>query len=60
MHVAFRQVSDILYIEDTEGHRIQAEEVEKLCRIQSLLWKYRTEQQFSRFEWNGIKKLVTS
>ena len=49
----------ILYIEDTEGQRIQAEEVEKLCRLESLLRKYRTEQQFSRFEWNEIERFVT-
>ena len=40
------------HIEDTEGQRVQAEEVEKLCRIELLLRKYRTEQQFSRFEWS--------
>ena len=34
MHVAFRQESEFLHIEDTEGQRIQAEEVEKLCRIE--------------------------
>ena len=59
MHVAFRQELEILYIEDTEGHRIQAEEVEKLCRIHSLLREYRTQQQFSRFEWDEIERFVT-
>ena len=48
----------IFYIEDTEGHRIQAEEVEKLCRIHSLLREYRTQQQFSRFEWDEIENLL--
>ena len=48
----------ILYIENTEGQRIQAEEVEKLCRIHSLLREYRTQQQFSRFEWDEIEKLL--
>ena len=48
----------ILYIENSEGQRIQAEEVEKLCRIQSLLRQYRTQQQFSRFEWNEIERFV--
>ena len=50
---------EILYIENTEGQRIQAEEVEKLCRIHSLLREYRTQQQFSRFEWDEIEKFVT-
>ena len=49
----------ILYIENSEGQRIQAEEVEKLCRIQSLLRQYRTQQQFSRFEWAEIERFVT-
>jgi hypothetical protein len=49
----------ILYIENTEGLRIQAEEVEKLCRIHSLLREYRTQQQFSRFEWTEIERFVT-
>ena len=49
----------ILYIENSEGQRIQAEEVEKLCRIQSLLRQYRTQQQFSRFEWTEIERFVT-
>ena len=57
MHVAFRPESNF-YIENTEGQRIQAEEVEKLCRIHSLLREYRTEQQFSRFEWDEIEKLL--
>src|ERR1700730_17419903 len=49
----------ILYIENTEGQRIQAEEVEKLCRFHSLLREYRTQQQFSRFEWDEIERFVT-
>jgi hypothetical protein len=49
----------ILYIENTEGQRIQAEEVKKFCRIHSLLREYRTQQQFSRFEWDEIERFVT-
>ena len=49
----------ILYIENTEGQRIQAEEVEKFCRIHSLLREYRTQQQFSRFEWDEIERFVS-
>ena len=59
MHVAFRPRVKIFYIENTEGQRIQAEEVEKLCRIHSLLREYRTQQQFSRFEWDEIERFVT-
>ena len=59
MHVVFRPEPRILYIENTEGQRIQAEEVEKLCRIHSLLREYRTQQQFSRFEWDEIERFVT-
>ena len=59
MHVAFRQESRFFTSKTLKASGYKPRKVEKLCRIESLLRKYRTEQQFSRFEWNEIERFVT-
>ena len=59
MHAAFRQELRFFTLKTLKASGYKPRKSKKLCRIELLLRKYRTEQQFSRFEWSEIEKFVT-